>query len=258
MLPCSVYGSGDTTLVLMPFLGGSQLEWTESVAILSKHHRCITVDLPGFGDAASIEGYSVEEMASAVIDLLATLDLDRYLLVGHSMAGKVSAVVTRRLLDDPGKLHAPTGLILVTPSPPGPEPMTESKRAEMLEAFSGADEDDVKAARSYIKDNTTCVLHEPILDRTVHEVLRMNRAAWTAWLEHGSKEDWAERVGIISMPTLIMAAELDGSLGPAVQEKVTLPHFDQGHIVVIQCNHLAPLEQPEETAAMISNFLKVF
>ena len=256
MLPYTVHGSGEISLVLMPFLGGSQLVWTESVEILSKHYRCITVDLPGFGDAASVGGYSISEMADAVIELLPALNLNRYLLVGHSMAGKVSAVVARRLVDSGSSQHAPTALVLVTPSPPGPEPMSEAKRSKMLNSLGVPSDQDLEHALVYIRDNISCSLPELTIDRTAKEVLRMNRTAWIAWLESGSKEDWAERVGIIDLPTLIIAADKDTSLGPAVQEKVTHPHFSAVHMIVVECNHLIPIEQPEETAALISNFTK--
>jgi pimeloyl-ACP methyl ester carboxylesterase len=257
MLPCSVYGSGEISLILMPFLGGTQFEWTESVHVLSKQYRCVTVDLPGFGAAASIGGYTVAEMADAVIELLATLQLERYVLVGHSMAGKVSAVVARQLLTDDARMYAPAAVVLVAPSPPGPEPMSDTKRDEMLGFFGTSSEDDLKAARKYIKDNTSRPLTEELIDRTAQEVLRMNREAWSAWLNSGSKEDWAERVGVVELPTLILAAEHDGALGPGVQEKVTQPHFSQAHLISVDTNHLIPLEEPAEMASLISNFLKV-
>ena len=131
MVPFDEYGSGEIALVLMPFLGGSQREWTEVVAILGKDYRCITIDLPGFGAAADVAGYSVEAMCDALMERLASLGLVRYVFVGHSMAGKVMAVATRRLLVGGGAV-VPEALILVAPSPPGPEPMSDEKRSEML------------------------------------------------------------------------------------------------------------------------------
>lgn len=257
MLPCSIRGTGDLTLIFMPFLGGSQLEWTETLDILSEHHRCITVDLPGFGDAAAIPGYSVAEMADSVAELLTTLELGRYVLVGHSMAGKVSAVVTRRLITDGSKVHPPIALVLVAPSPPSPEPMSDSKRTQMLESLGQSTDDDLKSAETYIRDNIACTVSESVFDRTVHEVLRMNRAAWVAWLEGGSKEDWSVEVGMIDLPTLIIAAQKDSALGPKAQVELTEPHFPRGHMVEIACGHLVPIDQPQEAAALISNFLKV-
>ena len=256
MLPFTEYGSGKTSLILMPFLGGTQLEWTESVDTLGKHNRCITVDLPGFGDAASIPGYTVSDMSDSVVELLAALHLERYVLVGHSMAGKVAAVVTRRLLDDRSQVHAPTALVLVAPSPLAPEPMTDAKRTTLLKTISTTGTIDPEAARAYIKSNISCPVPEEVLARTVQGVLRSNPAAWTAWIESGSKEDWAQQVGMLDLPALIIAAADDDTLGPAVQQKLTEPHLPRAHQITVECSHLVPIEQPEETSALISNFLK--
>ena len=56
--------------------------------------------------------------------------------------------------------------------------------------------DRARARRAYITKNEERDIPE-VLHRAVDEVLKMNRAAWVAWLEHGSKEDWAERVGVL-------------------------------------------------------------
>ncbi len=247
---------------MMPFLGGSQREWAETATLLGKKYRCITVDLPGFGEAANVPGYSVAEMADALIETVAGLKVERYLLVGHSMAGKVSAVAIRSMMDRQTE-PLPIGLVLVSPSPPGPEPMTDSKRVEMLQYFGGngdslQTEDDRENAEKYIKANATNPIHPDVFERAVEDVLKMNPAAWTAWLEGGSKEDWAKRVGVLPLPTLLVCGNSDGALGTAAQEKHTLPHFSGGHLITLDSNHLIPMEQPDELAAVITNFLQVF
>lgn len=259
MLPHTEHGSGPVALILMPFLAGTQAEWTEVIGTLGKFYRCVTIDLPGFGEAANIPGYTISEMSDALIQTLSGLNLDRYVLVGHSMAGKLSAVVTRRILDGDAPLHPPIGLVLVAPSPPSPEPMTDAKRSQMLKAFpaqSDVDEDQ-KQAEKYIKDNSSHDIPTDRLNRTIAEVLKMNRAAWTAWLEGGSKEDWSTQVGIIDLPTLIFAGDNDNALGPGPQAKNTQPFFPQAHLIALDTNHLIPLEEPDELAARISNFIKI-
>ncbi|WP_263381552.1 alpha/beta fold hydrolase [Granulicella arctica] len=248
------------TLILMPFLGGTQREWTEVVEPLSKTHRCVTIDLPGFGEAASISGFSVGEMTDALLEVLASLNLERYLLIGHSMSGKLTAVMARRIVDGTTSLPLPTGLVLIAPSPPGPEPMSDSKREQMLAAFANRDntDDNLKHARKYIEDNISRVIPAVVFDRSVEDVLHMNTAAWTAWLDSGSKEDWAERVGTISLPTLVIAGDDDGALGPAVQQKLTQPHFPESHMIAVVSNHLITFQAPDELTALITNFLKVF
>jgi pimeloyl-ACP methyl ester carboxylesterase len=51
-----------------------------------------------------------------------------WLSAGHSMGGKLAACVARAAVDGRAGLANLAGIILISPSPPGPEPMEESKR----------------------------------------------------------------------------------------------------------------------------------
>ena len=256
MLPFTSSGSNVTTVFMLPFLGGSQSEWTEVVENLRPDFRCVTADLPGFGAATKVVGYTVNEMADQVLETLGGLACESYVLVGHSMSGKVLAAVARRLVDGKAKIYAPVGMVLVSPSPPGPEPMPESKRTEMLAMFGdSARETDAANAEQFIRDNVSVELPAMKLERTIQGVLEMNREAWFAWLEHGSKEDLSEQIGTIELPVLIVAGKEDEALGPSAQRSKTVPHFPHAEVLEFECSHLAPLELPNELAAAIRRFV---
>ena len=277
MLEAKVRGTGvqgDVALVLMHFLGGSGREWDEVVTALGQEQRTVAVDMPGFGGSAAMTDFSVFEMADVVEAMLGRLKLGRYVLVGHSMSGKVAMVLARRFLDrsmgdatdahgvQHGTAHAERldgleGLVLVAPSPPRPEPMEDGKREKMLDALGGEVADgDAKRARNYVTKNEERDIPEAVLERTVGEVLKMNRLAWTAWLERGSKEDWAERVGTLDLPAMVVAGEKDKSLGPDKQREYTLPHLSRGEMTVVAgCSHLVPLERPAEMAEILRTFV---
>jgi pimeloyl-ACP methyl ester carboxylesterase len=253
MLYAVTRGSGEVALVLMHFLGGSGREWDEVIGFLGEEVRTVAVDLPGFGGSAEMGGYSVEQMADAVEDLLGRLRLGRYVLVGHSMSGKVSAVLARRFAERTG---GPEGLVLVAPSPPGPEPMADSKREQMLENLGEEKEGDRRRARAYITKNEERDIAHEVLERAVGEVLKMKRAAWVAWLEHGSREDWAERVGVLGLPAMVIAGEKDRSLGPEQQRAVMMPHLSRVQLCVVAgCSHLIPMERPEQMAKLLREFV---
>ena len=276
MLHAVVKGTGrpgDVSLVLMHFLGGSGREWDEVIALLEKDYRTIAVDMPGFGGSAEMPGYSVEQMADAVESLVGSLRLGRYVLVGHSMSGKVAAVVARRFADrskgsasdgqgtGPGSIHAERldeleGLILIAPSPPEPEPMGEEKRTNMLAALGEEKHGDRARARAYITKNEERDIAPEVLERAVNEVLKMKRAAWVAWLERGSKEDWAERVGMLDLPALVVAGDKDRSLGPEQQRATTMKHLAHAELRIVPgCSHLVPMERPGELAGMLREFV---
>ena len=257
------WGEGEPVLVMMPLLGGSRREWAPVAERLRAECGCVGVDLPGFGNSREVTGYSVEEMAESLMELLGELRLEHFVLVGHSMAAKVSAVVARRAADGDARVRGLAALVLVTPSPPGPEPMTEKKRSQLLESLGGEPRTgergmrrDREAAEAFIRENAADDLPESSFAVLVEDVLRMKRAAWRAWLESGSKEDWAERVGVLGLPVLVVAGDKDGSLGPEVQKTVSMPHWPKGRLATLHSNHLIPMEKPAELARLIGEFAR--
>ena len=248
------HGAGEgPVLVLMHFLGGSTREWDEVVPLLGGNLRTLRLDLPGFGNSAAIPGYSVEAMADFVETALRAAALDRFILVGHSMSGKVAMVLARRF-EDAGDFRL-RGMVLVAPSPPSPEPIPDEKRTGMIEALGTQREGELDRARSYITKNEERDIPAPVVERAAAEVLKMNRAAWLAWLTDGSREDWAGRVGVLNIPVLVVAGELDRSLGPNQQKALTMPHLRHAHLAIVAgCSHLIPMERPEQMTALLEKF----
>jgi pimeloyl-ACP methyl ester carboxylesterase len=255
MLHTTIEGPNDTTaLVLMHFLGGSGREWDEVVAQLGVAYKTVRIDLPGFGGSADIPGYTIEEMADAAAATIEAAGLKRYVLVGHSMSGTVAMVLARRAQDAADERLA--GLVLVAPSPPGPEPMDDSKRSMMVGLLGERHEDDRARARAYITKNELRDIPPSVEERASQEVLRMNRTAWVAWVTKGSKEDWTQFIGVLDIPALVIAGEKDLSLGPKQQVELTLTHLRRGDMVTVKnCSHLVPMEQPDEMTALLRGFL---
>ncbi len=236
---------GLPTLVLLHVFGLSRREWMEVGIALAGQFRVITVDTPGFGEANDIPGYSVAEMADSLAATLAQLNLPRFILTGHSMTGKMAAILASRNLPGFEKL------VLLTPSPLSPEPITPQARASMLAQAEPTRSD----AESYIHANSALPIRPEVFERAVEDRLRANPAAWRSWLEEGSREDWGARIGQIDLPTLVIAAEKDSSLGPEVQRELTLPRFPQGRLEVISgSGHLVPLEAPDRLTALLRDF----
>ncbi len=81
----------------------------------------------------------------------------------------------------------------------------------------------------------------------------MRRGAWTAWLQHGSREDWTDTVGLLRTPALIIAGEKDAALGPEAQRTLAARHFERARLVTLAgAGHLLPMERPHEIARLIA------
>ena len=83
-------GKGRVIVLLHGFLESLEI-WEEFSTKLSKHFRVISIDLPGHGKTPCI-GYihPMELLAECVKSVMDSLELRRYVVVGHSMGGYVA------------------------------------------------------------------------------------------------------------------------------------------------------------------------
>ena len=79
-------------------LGGTKGSFLPTVAALSDRFRVVALDLPGFGDSDKPIGaaYDARFFASACVDLLDALELDRVHVIGNSLGGRVALEVGLR------------------------------------------------------------------------------------------------------------------------------------------------------------------
>ena len=93
-------------------LGATKVSFLPTLAALAGTHRCIAVDLPGFGDSVKPirARYDARFFARSMVALLDALELERAHLIGNSMGGRVALEVGLRAPDRVGRL------VLLAPS----------------------------------------------------------------------------------------------------------------------------------------------
>jgi pimeloyl-ACP methyl ester carboxylesterase len=246
-----------TTVFALHFLGGSAREWEAVAERLPPNLRLMALDLPGFGDAAGSGGHDVAAMADHVAGQIRAQAPRRWMLAGHSMGAKVAAAIARRAEDGAPGLSGLAGLVTLAGSPPSPEPMAEERRRRMLGWFAGPAEQSRAEAEGFIDANTASRLPDPLRELAVEDVLRADRAAWMAWLERGSREDWSRRIGLLNTPALVLAGEADSDLGPDAQRRLMAPYFSAAKLATVPgAAHLLPLEAPDAVAELIGGFAR--
>lgn len=247
MLPHSIQGHGSPTFVLMHFLGGSHRTWSPTLPYLDRSHLCVALDTPGFGDAAEVEGYSVEAMVDHVDRSIRELGLTDCILVGHSMTGKVAVVLASR---HPHYLRA---LILVAPSPPGPQPMTDTERDEQR-----AYDKTRRAAEAFVDESSAVRLPDDLREIAIADAEHVNLAAWRAWVDQGSREDLSGRLGVMDYPVLLICGGADQQVpSPDEQRTTTLKAFSHTQLEVIpNAGHLMPLQAPQALGKLMQAFAK--
>ncbi|GAB4021161.1 alpha/beta fold hydrolase [Spirosoma koreense] len=235
-------GQAQLTIVFLHYFGGSVLEWQAVMQLLSDQYRCLAIDLRGHGDSeAPAADYSVETMADDVRALLQVLEIQDFVLVGHSMGGKVALDLASR---QPAGLRS---VLLLAPSPPVPEPIPEADRQHMLDTHGQPAE-----ARETLHKITEKPLSSATQKQIIADHLRTSDLAWKAWLTLGSREDISEQMASILVPVAIIAGTADRALPFTVQPKMTLPYLTSATLDTVQgAGHLLPWEVPDVVADFI-------
>lgn len=201
-------------------------------------------DLRGFGDAPAPEGsYSVSSYAD---DLARMVEgWDDYAIVGHSMGGKYALAFAMR---QPAGLRQ---LVLVAPSPPTPEPMSEEDRQESLK--SQGDQD---AAEKTVEKVSKLPIPEPFRSQAVDDYVRTSKRAWDDWLLEGSKEDISADMDRIEMPVHVVVGTADPVMHPEMLQREVVARLKDCTFETVEgSGHLLPLEAPEALTAILKRLL---
>ncbi|MBT9392034.1 alpha/beta hydrolase [Hymenobacter sp. NST-14] len=234
------------TFLALHYWAGAGHEFDQVAALLAPDYRLLAPDLGGFGAApVPAGGLTVDAYADAVAAFIAAEKLSSYVLVGHSMGGKIALALAAR---QPAGL---VGLALLSPSPPTPEPMTEADRQASRHAW-GQPAEAEKTARHITVRALSAAPHRQV----VADNLRTSRAAWDAWLLHGSRENISARMAAVAVPCTILAGDQDPIMSPSVHGLETLPLLPAGTPLEIigGAGHLLPYEAPAEVADLLRHF----
>ena len=235
-------GAGKIALVFLHYFGGSSRSWKEVIKRLDDDFRCIAVDLRGFGESdARGENFLLEDYADDVAGLIEHFRIERFVLVGHSMGGKIALAFAAR---QPKNLES---LVLLAPSPPTPEPIPDTERKHLLESHGNR-----HAAEETVRKVVANHLPENIFETAVEDNLRSSETAWRTWLENGSRVDISELMPKILVPVLIVTGAKDKAIGKKVLEREVVPRLTNARLVSIpNAGHLLSLEVPDEIASLI-------
>ncbi|RFA20004.1 alpha/beta hydrolase [Subtercola boreus] len=240
------------TIFFLPGLGLGAEAAAPLAAALGDRFRVVGIDLPGQGEAPDAADGSVGALAGAALEAIeAESDGGPWLLVAHSMGGKVAALVISRVLGGQANVFGLAGAVLLAPSPPTPEPMDDGKRAQML---SWADDGPLSEAdaRAFVDQNVAAPLGDSDQRNAVGLVRRTSALSWRRWLSEGSREDVSATVGTIDLPVVVLAGEEDVDLGASAQPGLLGRVYPRARFVSLPDTvHLLPYERAREVAAAV-------
>jgi len=241
-------GTGDPTLIFLHYWGGTARTWQPIIAALPSGLRAIALDARGWGRSDRPDkSYGVATMADDVEAVIIALSLKRYVLVGHSMGGKVAQLLASRR---PSGL---AGLVLVAPSPAQGKSLPEGVRTEMTDAYSSPESvawtiDNVLAERD---------LPPSLRDLAIADSLAGASAAKKSWPLTAISEDVSADLLQIKVPVLVVGGEKDKVDDVNMLRKIVLPSLPGSVMTIIPgVGHLIPLEAPQELAEQVLDFIK--
>jgi pimeloyl-ACP methyl ester carboxylesterase len=233
-------------LVFLHYWGGSRRTWGPVLTRLHPHQAFVNYDQRGWGDSADAPGpYDLRRLADDAQSVVDALGSGDYVLVGHSMGGKVAQALAAR---GPAGL---AGVVLVAPAPAAPVGSTEQLQQLTMHAY-----DDEQTVQQGIDQ---MLAHRPLpadlRRQIVEDSLRAGEEARLAWPRYGLAQDVSAGLREIDVPVLVLAGDHDRVEPPAVLAERLLPLIPSATMTVLEdTGHLSPLEVPDQVANHIAAF----
>ncbi|NWD69492.1 alpha/beta fold hydrolase [Pseudomonas gingeri] len=247
-LEVSDCGASSPALVFLHYWGGSSRTWDDVRAALPSHYRSIAHDHRGWGDSQGpTSGYALADFVDDTLAVIAALSLGSYVLIGHSMGGKIAQLFASRR---PAGL---IGLVLVAPSPPGPLRLPAEVQAAMETAYESRESVAMAIEHMLTAKPLSLKHHEQVIE----DSLRGAPQAKAAWPCSTSREDITAEVAAIEVPTLVIAGERDRVDPVEVLRAEVLSRIPQATLHELAgTGHLSPLESADEVAGAIQRFVE--
>jgi abhydrolase domain-containing protein 6 len=255
--PSSSRDSGTLPIVMLHGLGGDKLNWVRYARHLTRRHRTVIPDLPGFGDSSRNPDlvHSIDNQADWLAAFLDALGIRQAHVAGNSMGGHIA---TRFAVRHPDRvstliLFAPSGTAGAGP----PFDRTALRRGQHpLEVHSHEDFD---ALMRWI------FVRPPLLVGPVYRYFAARAVAGRAFTEKVFRDIQDRERGNaliepwlpgMAMPTLVVWGDTDRLLdcGQAGVYERLMP--DAQAVVVERCGHLPMAERPREMARLTRTFLE--
>jgi non-heme chloroperoxidase len=209
--------------------------------------RAVTFDLRGHGrsDPAD-EGYTLDRIAA---DSLAVADadaagLDEFVVLGYSMSAKfgqyLALVAPERVL----------GLILLAGCPVGEIPLP----AELIEDWLGREGDAARMAE-IVESYSSNAIEPELLERFGQDAATIGRAALEGTLNAAMATSFADRLGAIAAPTLVVGGIHDAMFTPELLRDAVVAPLPAARLALVDAGHEIPIELPSQLAALVEAFL---
>ena len=190
----------------------------------------------------------MKDLALDIEALIPKLGVHNFILVGHSMGGKVAQLVAGQ-----GLVKGLKGLVLVGPAPPTSLELPADMKKQQMDAYSSMQSAEF-VARNVLSSSA---LSDETVEMLVEDMVKGNEFAKLGWPNYAMAEDLVIESRKINVPVLVIAGELD-RIEPLGRLKAEVLGNIQGSeiVVVLGSGHLLPVEAPEQVAKHVAAFVE--
>lgn len=220
------------------------------VPALARHRRLTLVNLPGFG-GSSPAGPRIEDYAERMARLLAALGPGPVDLVAMSFGGFVGLALAAR------HGHLLRRLVVVDAAATFPEPAKAPLRAlaERAEREGMAAVLDMAVRRMFTE--AFIAAHPEVAEARCRVMLRTRPEHFATACRALAAVDLRPHLAAIRTPTLVIVGALDATTPPALAHELAAGIPGARLVVLPDCAHVPPIEQPTAFVAAIAPFLDI-
>ncbi|OIJ88842.1 3-oxoadipate enol-lactonase [Streptomyces sp. MUSC 14] len=227
-------------LLLGPSLGTSYAVWDAVAPELSVTHRVVRWDLPGHGGSAADligPGATVADLATLVLDLADALGVDRFAYAGVSLGG---AVGLHLAVHHPDRL---TSLAVLCSSAHFGGGAAWSERAERVR----------REGLEWLAQSADARWFTPgfTVPRLVRDHREADPRAYAACCDALAAFDLRDRLGGITVPTLLVAGREDPATPPAHLRELADAVPGAALVELPGASHLAPAQCPQAVSTAL-------
>jgi pimeloyl-ACP methyl ester carboxylesterase len=240
------------SIVFIPALFCGSWQWNAQIDALSKTYDVLVVTLPGFGGRAFAGGDDLMARAAQSLHLLLTThDLNRPIVVGHSLGGTLGVYYAERFPHDLTSLVTVEGGYPIAPT----QSLRDARVAKSSAAYVGVAQ---SRLGSVIREQTLqyTITKPADVDAVEPLAARSDPNAIVAWMRAALSLDLTPALDAIAVPFTVIIPfdpEIDPYQGfPSAAEKVAAytkwaSHARDAKVVLIApSRHFVMFDRPEK------------
>lgn len=215
--------------------------WLEQLRTLGRRRRAIAIDLPGHGDSEGGGADRIEAYRDVVKEFLASVGLERVVVVGHSMGG---AIAQSLALAYPELL---AGLVLLG---------TGARLRVQPQIIAGLRTDTRRTVELVTRLARAPGTPTELLRQDADTLLRTPVPVIEGDLRACDSFDLLEQIKVVTLPTLVICGTDDLMTPTTYAEHLHRQIIGSQLSLIPAAGHMVMLEKPHETSREIEAFLE--